>query len=200
MKKIILSMMVSLDGFIARADGNLDFFLTDEELEDEMLALLHSVDGMLFGRVSYELMADFWPAAGTSAAEAPGGFTSKEREIAFARLLNSIPKTVYSRTLRKAEWGPVTIAREVGAEQIARLKQQPGKDLVLFSGAHIASEFARLDLFDEYRLMVHPIVLGAGIPLFPGLTAERKLKLQRTKTFPSGVVLLEYGRDPLPGP
>jgi dihydrofolate reductase len=196
MRKLILSMMASLDGFIARSDGNLDWFLTDEEFEVEMLSLLHSVDGMLFGRVSYQLLAGYWPTAGTSAGEAaPGGFTSKEREIAFATLMNSISKTVYSRTLGKAEWGPATIVRDVGAEHIARLKRQPGKDLVLFAGAQLASAFARLDLFDEYRLMVHPIVLGAGIPLFAGLHDERRLNLQRTKTFPSGVVLLQYGRD-----
>jgi dihydrofolate reductase len=196
MRNVILSMMVSLDGFIARPDGNLDWFLTDGEFEEEMLTLLNSVDNMLFGRVSYQLLADYWPTAGSSSADqAPGGFTSKEREIAFARLMNSIPKTVYSRTLKNAAWGPVTVASDVNADEIARLKRQPGKDLVLFAGADLASAFAKLDLLDEYRLMIHPIALGAGIPLFTGLTEERRLKLQRTKPFPSGVVLLHYGRD-----
>lgn len=196
MRKLILSMMVSLDGYIARADGNLDWFISDAQFEDEMLALLRSVDGMHFGRVSYQLLADYWPKAGTSSAEeAPGGFTSKEREVAFASLMNSIPKTVYSRTMKQAGWGPVTVEAEISAEQITRLKQQSGRDLVFFAGADAASTLAKLDLFDEYRLMVHPVVLGAGIPLFTGLKEERMLKLQRTRTFPSGAVLLQYGRD-----
>jgi dihydrofolate reductase len=76
-------------------------------------------------------------------------------------------------TLAQAEWGPITIAREVSADQIAHLNRQPGKDIVLFAGASIASAFAHLDLFDEYRLMIHPIVLGAGVPLFAGLYDEQ---------------------------
>jgi dihydrofolate reductase len=92
--------------------------------------------------------------------------------------------------------GPVTVASEVNADEIARLKRQPGKDLVLFAGADIASSFAKLDLLDEYRLADDPsVALGTGIPLFTGLTEARRLKLQRTNTFPSGVVLLHYGRD-----
>lgn len=196
MRKIILSMMVSLDGFVARPDGNLDWFLTDGEFEDEMLTLLRSVDLMLFGRVSYQLLAEYWPTAGTSSAQdAPGGFTSQEREIEFARLMNSIPKTVYSRTLAKAEWGPVTVDAEVSANRIAQLKQQPGKDVALFAGASLASAFVQRDLVDEYRLMIHPIILGSGIALFPERSEERRLKLQRTRTFPSGVTLLQYSRD-----
>jgi dihydrofolate reductase len=195
MRKLILSMMVSLDGAIARADGNLDWFVSDVDFEEEMLGLLRNVDGMFFGRLSYQLLAQYWPAAGSSAQQAPGGFSSMEREIEFARLMNSIPKTVYSRTLRQADWGPVNVAKEVNAEEVAHLKRSPGKDLVLFAGAQLASSFAKLDLIDEYRLMIHPIVLGNGIALFQGLTQERKLELLRTRIFPSGVVLLHYQRD-----
>ena len=197
MRKLILSMLVSADGFMAGPDGDLEWFLTDDELEQEMLGVLRSVDLILLGRVSYELLAAYWPTAGTPAAgEAPGGFTSSEREIEFARLMNTIPKVVFSRTLERADWGPVTIEREVDAEEIARLKQQPGKDLVLFAGAKIAAGFAELDLFDEYHLLVHPVVLGGGIPMFDGGTARRELKLRRTRTFRSGVVVLQYLRNP----
>ncbi len=195
MRKLILSMMVSLDSQIARADGNIDWFLSDADFEEEMFKLLRNVDGMIFGRVAYELLAQYWPAAGASADQAPGGFTSKAREIEFARLMNSIPKIVYSRTLEHADWGPVSIVREVSAADIAHQRRQPGKDLVLFAGANLASEFARQDLFDEYRLMIHPMVVGNGIALFQGLTAERALKLKRARTLPCGVVLLEYERQ-----
>ncbi|HEV7764130.1 MAG TPA: dihydrofolate reductase family protein [Thermoanaerobaculia bacterium] len=188
MRNVILSMMVSLDGQIARPDGNLDWFLTDADFEDEMLGLLNSVDAMIFGRVSYELLKEYWPTAGSSAEQAPGGFTSNEREVEFARLMNTIPKIVFSRTLEHADWGPVTIEREVHADAIG------GRKVVVFAGASIATAFMNLDLVDEYRVMVHPIVLGKGIPLFAKLEEERTLALQRTVRFGSGVVLLEYGR------
>jgi dihydrofolate reductase len=195
MRKLILSMMTSLDGCIATADGGLDWFLTDGEFELELMQLLRGVDGMIFGRVAYELLAQFWPTAGSSSDEAPGGFTSKERAIEFAQLMNSIPKIVYSRSLQQPHWGPVTIVREIDAAEIARQKRQPGKDLVLFAGGELASSFVKLDLFDEYRLMIHPIVVGNGMLLFRGLQQQLLgLKLQRARTFPSGVTLLHYTR------
>lgn len=195
MSKLILSMMTSLDGHIARSDGNMDWFLTDAQLEEEMLTVLQSVRSMIFGRLSYELLAQYWPTAGTAAAqEAPGGFTSKQREVQFAQLMNAIPKVVCSRTLRDPPWGPVTVVRELNPEVVARQKREVDKDIVLFAGAQLARSFAELDLFDEYRLMVHPIVLGRGIRLFDALAQERTLRLQRQMTFPSGIVLLQYQR------
>jgi dihydrofolate reductase len=193
-RKIILSMMVSLDMQIARADGNLDWFRSDTEFEAEMLQLLRAVDGMMFGRVSYELLAQYWPSAGSGDAAAPGGFSSREVEEEFARLMNSVPKRVYSRTLKSAEWGPVTLSNEVSSADVEQLRRQPGRDLVLFAGANLASEFIRQDLIDEYRLMVHPLAIGNGIPLFQGLTAELPLELQRCRVLPCGVALLQYAR------
>ena len=196
MRNVILSMMVSLDGMTAREDGNLDWFRTDGDFEVEMLGLLRNVDGMLFGRVSYEELGEYWPTAGTpEAQEAPGGFTSRERQVAFAELMNSVPKIVYSRTLTHASWGPARVVGEVVAEEVASMKQEPGKDLVLFAGANLASAFIDLDLIDEYRLMVHPVVLGQGISLFKEVAQERELQLMRTRAFSSGVVLLQYARD-----
>lgn len=194
MANMILSMMVSLDGMIARADGNLDWFRTDEEFEEEMLGLLNRVDALLFGRVSYELLSAYWPTAGESTDEAPGGFTSVERQIEFARLMNSTPKVVFSRTLDRAGWGPARIIKQDVAGEVARMKREAGKDLVLFAGAGIAATFMNLDLVDEYRLMVHPIALGAGIPLFGGLEQERALELTAARALPSGVVLQTYRR------
>ena len=194
MRKVILSMMVSLDGRTARADGDLNWFLTDEEFETEMLGVLRSVDAMLFGRVSYQLLAAYWPgAANGPAPDAAGGFTSLERQLQFAELMNAIPKVVYSRTLTRADWGPARIAGDV-AQDVAAIKRQPGRDVVLFAGARIASTFMDLDLVDEYLLMVHPIVLGRGIPLFKDMAGERPLKLRRSRTFPSGIVLIQHDR------
>ena len=196
MRRVILSMAISLDGMTARADGDLGWFRTDGDFELEMLDLLRSVDRILLGRVSYELLADYWPTAGTAAAQdAPGGFTSREREVAFAELMNSIPKIVYSRKLTQARWGPAAVVKEVVADDVARMKRESGKDLVLFAGANLAATFMNLDLIDEYQLLVHPVVLAEGLPLFDHVSRERALTLVRTKTFPSGVVLLQYERD-----
>jgi dihydrofolate reductase len=196
MRRMILSMMVSLDGLTARPDGDLGWFLSDARFEDEMLSLLRGVDAMMFGRVSYQLLADYWPKAGKPGSpDAPGGFTSEARANEFARLMNSIPKVVFSRTLPEATWGPATLVRENIAEEVARMKARPGKDLVLFAGAGLASTFMNLDLVDEFRLMVHPVVLGRGIALFDKVEAELPLKLLKADTFPSGVVLLRYERD-----
>ena len=195
MRRVILSMMVSLDGMIAKSDGDLEWFLTDDQLESEMLELLKDVDGYLFGRVAYQLLSQYWPTAGKSDEEAPGGFTSKEREIEFARLMNEKPKIVFSRSSPELSWKPAQLVSGDLAAEVARLKAQPGKDLALFAGASIAGAFMNLDLVDEYRLMVHPIALGKGLPLFGDLTAERRFALHSARTLPSGVVLLRYERD-----
>jgi dihydrofolate reductase len=195
MRKIILSIMVSADGFIARADGNIDWFLTDAGFEEEMLTVLNGVDAMLFGRKSYELLADFWPTAGAPGSpDAPGGFTSRERAIEFARLMNTIPKIVFSSTLRQLSWGPGELVQHDVPGAIVRLKAAPGRDLVLFAGAGLAQTFMQLDQIDEYRLMVHPVMLGTGIALFEGASPERPLTLRSAQTFSSGVVLLRYDR------
>ena len=196
MRNVILSMMVSLDGSIARPDGNLDWFRTDCDFEDEMLALLRHIDVMLFGRVSYELLAGYWPTAGTrSAQETPGGFSSHDCEMEFARLMNTIPKIVYSKTLTRADWGPARIVSDGIADDIAAMKREPGRDIVLFAGGRIASTFVNLDLVDRYRLMIHPIILGRGLSPFQDIVADRDLALTRTRTFASGVVLVEHARD-----
>ena len=199
MKKVILSMMVSADGMTAGPNGDLDWFASDADFETEMLALLRRVDAMLFGRKSYLELAEFWPhAAAEGSPEAPGGFTSRERQLEFTRLMNTIPKIVFSTTLRSPEWGPVELVERDVAGAVARLKSAPGGDLVLFAGAGLARTFAQLDLIDEYRLMVHPVMLGDGLPLFGGppgpAPAKQSLALLGSQTFSSGVVLLRYAR------
>jgi dihydrofolate reductase len=195
MRKLNLSIMTSLDGHTARPNRDLEWFLTDPEFERDMLALLRSVDGMIFGRIAYEELAQFWPSAGTEEpGHAPGGFTSDANRIEFARLMNSIPKLVVSRTLKDLSWGPGRLIRGDLAAEVAKLKAEPGRDLVLFAGAGIASSFIELDLFDEYRLYLHPLVLGRGLPLFHGVRSERPLELVQSKPYPCGVVCVEYRR------
>jgi len=194
MRKLSLCMMTSLDGLTARENRDLEWFLADPEFEADMISLLGSVDGMLFGRVAYEELKQFWPTAGTAdPGQAPGGFTSDANRIEFARLMNSVPKLVISRTLEQLEWGPGRVLRGDLAKEITALKREQGRDLVFFAGASSAAELIALDAFDEYRLLVHPIVLGRGLSLFAN-APERPLELRDARRYPCGVVKLDYRR------
>lgn len=176
MRKLILHMVVSLDGFIEGPDKELDWFVDDDEMFKYFQDLLNSVDAMLYGRVSYQRMADYWPAAHDE----------------FADKMNTMPKIVFSRTLERVEWNNSRLIKEDIGEEISKMKKQSGKDLVLFAGADIASTFRQLGLIDEYRLLVTPVVLGNGKPLFQDVKDKFSLKLLKTKTFGSGNVLLCY--------
>jgi len=148
----------------------------------------------LNGRVTYERMARFWPTADTIPS-------STGPMVEFARIWRDMPKIVFSRTLERADWN-TTVVRDVIAEEIQELKAQPGGDLVL-GGADLAAAFMRHDLIDEYRLYVHPIVLGQGKPLFQPSDTKINLRLAESRTFGNGVVLLRYqrpdGAQPSPG-
>jgi len=185
MRKIILMMSVSLDGFIEGPDRELDWHLVDDELHRHFNQQLGAMGGFLDGRVTYELMAGFWPTADADPA-------STGPVVEFARIWRDTPKIAYSRTLAHAGWN-TTVVRDVVAEEVLALKAQPGGDLVL-GGADLAATFMRLDLIDEYRLYVHPVVIGRGKPLFPPSDAEISLRLAETRTFGNGVVLLRYQR------
>jgi len=185
MRKIILMMSMSLDGFFEGPNRELDWQLVDDELHDHFNEQLSAMGAFLDGRVTYELMAGFWPTADTD----PSSTTPM---IEFARIWRDMPKVVYSRTLERADWN-TTIARDVVADEVLGLKAQPGGDLVL-GGADLAATFLRLDLIDEYRLYIHPVVIGRGKPLFPASDTMVNLELGETRTFGNGVVLLCYHR------
>ena len=201
MRKLTLMMSTTLDAKVAGSAGSLDWFLVDEGIEEARLDVLRSIDAMIFGRVSYELLADFWPTAGAAAVDdGPGGFTSPQRADEFAHLLNTIPKIVVSHAPPELRWGP---ARSMSGDDVVgavrALKAEEGRDLVLFAGAELATTAIDADLVDEYRLMVHPIVLGKGLPLFDRIQAERTLELLDSTRFASGVVELRYRPQPTAG-
>jgi dihydrofolate reductase len=190
MRKIILMMSVSLDGFMEGPDRQLDWHLVDDELHSHFNEQLSAMGAFLDGRVTYELMAGYWPAADTDPS-----ITGPVAE--FARIWRDMPKIVYSTTLERADWN-TTIIRDVVAEQVMELKAQPGGDLVL-GGADLAATFMRHDLIDEYWLYVHPVVIGGGKPLFQESATRISLCLTQTRTFGNGVVLLRYQRPDAPG-
>jgi dihydrofolate reductase len=181
MSRLVVMMSVSLDGFFAGPDRELDWQIVDEELHHHFNEWLATTSAFLDGRITYELMAGYWPTAD----EDP---TASKPVVEFARIWRDKPKIVYSRTLTEADWH-TTIAREVVVEDIQALKAQPGGDVVI-GGANLAATFQRHNLIDEYRIYVHPIVLGRGRALFGPDTFG--LQLAETRTFGSGVVLLRY--------
>lgn len=141
---------------------------------------------LLEGRVTFELMAGFWPTADDDPSASP-------TIVEFARIWRDMPKVVYSRTLDHADWN-ATVVREVVPADVVALKAQPGGDLVL-GGSHVAAEFARRDLIDEYRLYVHPIAIGRGTRALQPFEEQLPLRLIETRTFGNEVVLLRYERN-----
>jgi dihydrofolate reductase len=190
MRKVIVMMSVSLDGFIEGPNGELDWHMVDDELHSHFNDQLGAMGAFLNGRVMYELMAGFWPTADTDPS-------STGPMVEFARIWRDMPKIVYSRTLEHADWN-ATVVRDVVVEDVMELKAQPGGDLAL-GGADIAAAFMRADLIDEYWLYVHPVVIGQGKPLFQLSDTKIDLELAETRTFGNGVVLLRYQRPRPPG-
>jgi dihydrofolate reductase len=184
MRKVIVSEMITLDGFFAGPDGEIDWHVVDEDFNERTLEFFRSVDTLVFGRVTYELMAKYWP---TEAAQTD--------DPLIAEKMNTLPKVVFSRTLEKAEWGEwrdVTAVKGNPEEEIAKLKQGPGKDIVIFGSGEIVSILARAGLIDDYLLYVSPVVLGSGIPLFKSMKEGIKLQLVNVQNLSSGVVRLHY--------
>lgn len=183
MRKIILMMSVSLDGFIEGPDRQIDWHLVDDELHNHFNEQLRKMGAFLNGRVTYELMAEFWPTADTDPS-------STAPMVEFARIWRDMPKIVYSRTLARADWN-TTIVRDVIPNEVLALKAQPGGNLGL-GGADLAATFMKHDLIDEYRLYIHPVVLGRGKPLFPTSDSKVNLRLTESRSFGNGVVLVRY--------
>jgi dihydrofolate reductase len=184
MRKLIYSMGVSLDGFIAGADGSIDWSAPDEELHRFHNRQMREIGVHLCGRRLYETMV-YWDTA----AENP---SAPEHVVEFARIWKALPKIVFSKRLEKVD-GNARLARDGVAEEVAQLKQQPGKDLAV-GGAGLASTCTELGLIDEYGMFVSPVVLGGGTPYFPALDERINLDLVETRTFASRVLYLRYRR------
>jgi dihydrofolate reductase len=184
-RKIIFMMTVSLDGYFEGPDHDLGWHLISDELMGHFNEWLGAAGGFLDGRVTYELMASYWPTADQDPSASP-------LAAEFAGIWRDMPKIVFSRTLEQAGWN-TTIARDVDPGQIAELKARPGGDLVV-GGSVLAAAFMAHDLIDEYRFYVQPVILGRGRLLFQPSDFKISLRLAGTRTFGNGVVLLRYER------
>ena len=182
MRKVIYSMPVSLDGFIEGSDGKFDWAEPDRELHQYFNDQELEIGAHLYGRRLYEVMR-YWQTADTNPASTPV-------EVEYARRWQQVPTIVFSTTLERVE-GNARLVKDNIADEIARLKAQPGKDMDL-GGAGIGASFMKLGLIDEYRLYVYPVALGSGKPFFPVLDKPINLRLVEKRLFTSGVVFLRY--------
>jgi dihydrofolate reductase len=184
MRKLIYSMGVSLDGYIADARGQIDWSAPDEELHRFHNQQVRETGAQLLGRRLYETMV-YWETAAQDPA-----LSDYERE--FAHIWTAMPKVVFSTTLENVV-GDTRLLRDRVAEETVRLKEESGKDLAV-GGAGLASTLTKLGLIDEYRLFVSPVLIGGGTPYFPALEQPVNLALVETRTFTSRVVYLRYRR------
>jgi len=176
-RRLIVSNLMSLDGFFEGPNKEFDWFVPDEEFFDYSKQLLRSVDTLIFGARTYAHMAAYWPSA------PPDEIADK---------MNNLPKIVFSKTLKQAHWKNSRLAGGNTQEEITKLKEQPGKDMVILGSASLASSVLQMGLIDQYRVILNPILLGRGNPLFQNLTGRIRMKLLKTKTLRSGVVILYY--------
>jgi dihydrofolate reductase len=184
-RKIFLFMMVSLDGYFEGLDHDLSWHHVDEEFNDFAQAQMKEADTILFGRRTYQLMESFWP-----------GKAGLEGDPQVAQLMNNTPKIVVSRNLENVTetkiWKHVLLIRENVEEEIRRLKNEKGGDIILLASSNLCVSLLEWGLLDEVRIMINPVVIGNGTPLFYGLQEKVSFKLTKTRKFASGNILLYY--------
>ncbi|VVB70972.1 Uncharacterised protein [uncultured archaeon] len=181
MRKIVFQNMITLDGYFEGPNHELDWHHVDSEWNEYAEEFLNTVDTLLFGRVTYELMAKYWPTENAI----------KDDPI-IANKMNSLKKIAFSRTLDKVDWNNSSLIKENVPEEVFKLKQTEGKSMAMFGSSNLALTFIENNLIDEYRIMVNPLILGAGHTLLNGIKQKLDLGLIKTKTFKSGLVGLYY--------
>ncbi len=196
MRKIIFSINTTLDGFFEGPHHELDWSVADDELHDFFVTLLKSVDLILFGRVTYEMMLDYWPYAPSD----PKATAGMKR---FAHSLNPKRKIVYSKTMNQSGpniegWRNAEVVRTFDPQAIREMKGQPGGDILL-DGASLAKAFIQNDLVDEFQLVVHPVAIGQGTRVFAGIEEAKNLHFQWIRQFNCGAVALCYETNRKPG-
>jgi dihydrofolate reductase len=187
MRKIIWLVDISLDGFMSGPNGELDWAAAhmNDELWDDVNVLLARANAALFGRVTYQLFEQYWPAVTCDPAR-------PKNELDFSRWIDPIPKIVASTTLRELEWkNSILLGADVVAD-IPRMKAQPGKALLMFGSCNLAACLLNAGLIDELHLRIHPVILGVGRPLFPQKVGRHKFTLVDSKVTKVGLVRLQY--------
>lgn len=179
MRKIIAGINMTLDGFCDHTVA-----IADDELHQHYTEVLSSGGALIYGRITYQLMENYWPAV----VKNPTGNKATDE---FAMIIDKIPKIVFSRTLKNVEWESAKLAKRDIEEEISELRQQSGKDILVGSPSLITA-LTQLGLIDEYQLCIHPVIAGKGLPLFKNISDKIILKLLKTKSFSSGAIVLYY--------
>mgnify|MGYP001552633474 CR=1 FL=1 len=179
MRKIIVSEMVSLDGFFEDKNKELGWHTLNEEFFEYSRELLNSVDTILFGRITYQMMAAYWSNA-------------VNEDAVITHKMNHLNKIVFTKTLKKVTWNNSEIAKSALKEEILKLKKKDGNDIAILGSGSIVNELSNLGLIDEYKLAVNPVILGKGTPLFKEIQKKMFLKLFQVRTLDTGVVILNY--------
>jgi dihydrofolate reductase len=172
-------MMVSLDGYIEDSEKNIEWHRWNTEMDQYMGDFFKTVDTIIMGRKTYELMVSYWP-----------DITTEDPVI--TDNMNNLPKLIFSKTMTTTSWNNCRLMHEINIDEFNALKMQPGKDMVIFGGANLASAFTKKGLIDEFRLLVNPVILGGGTHLFNIKDQKFELFLMESKAFNCGNVLLHY--------
>jgi dihydrofolate reductase len=181
MRKLGVFNLVTLDGYIAGPGGDISWHNVDEEFQELANAASNSGNTLLFGRVTYELMAGYWPTP-----------EAIKNDPVVARGMNRAEKIVFSRTLDKVSWNNTRLVKEGLLEEVRKLKQGSGKDLTVLGSGSLVSQLAQGRLIDEYQILLNPVVIGQGKTMFGGVKDRFSLRLTGTRTFKNGNVLLNY--------
>jgi dihydrofolate reductase len=199
MRRIVMFNRVTLDGYFAGPDGGLDWVVPDAALDRAAAAAIERdpVDTILLGRRTYQLFETFWPHVLDSSPVSPNphdpGQLSAEMR-AMAVMLNETPKLVFSKTLRTVTWKNSRLLHNLDLDELETMKKQPGRDMIILGSGSIVSQLTQHRLIDEYQLVVSPVILGGGRPLFSSLSGISRLELREAKAYPSGNVMLRYVR------
>jgi dihydrofolate reductase len=187
MRKLIISMNISLDGYLSGPQGDLDwhFEIWDERMGEKMLKLLQETDTIILGRLTYEAMAKYWTVK-------PLENNFPRQDLAIADKMNQHNKIVLSKTIRQSLWHPTLFVSGNPTGEIRLLKEKTGKDMILFGSASVATALIRSGMADEYHLWIHPVILGSGKPIFKDLQNRIRMKLKDSVIFESGVVANYY--------
>jgi dihydrofolate reductase len=187
MRKLVLFLHASLDGFVEGPNGEMDigWVSYDADLEIHAKEILSTADTVIWGRGTYQMMHNYWPSVLSNQS-------ATEHERNHAEWIEKTAKIVFSTTLEKVEWNNSRLVKEDVEEEIKNLKQQQGKDMVILGSPRFAHHLMQLNLIDEYKITVSPVLIGSGLPLFQGLKDKINLKLIENKTFDSGAIGLVY--------
>jgi dihydrofolate reductase len=178
---LLFQMMISLDGYFEGPERQIDWHTVDDKFNNYAVELMNSVDALVFGRVTYQLMETYWPSEDAS-----------KNDPVVAGIMNSHKKIVFSNTLKEVKWNNTQLIKGDAVEEMGKLKEQNKKDMVIFGSSDLAASLIPHGLIDEIRIIMSPVILGEGKTLFEGIRERHTLKLKNSKVFGNGNVLLSY--------